>query len=62
MLFDYVRLRSDGHEQLVARGEQEVACLRREGSSQVASALPEALRAALARFSPLEASGEEPKP
>jgi enediyne biosynthesis thioesterase len=47
MLFDYVRLRPDGHEELVARGEQEIACLRREGSRQVASALPEALRAAL---------------
>ena len=50
MLFDYVRVRPGGEEELVARGEQEVACLRREGSRQVASALPESLRTALEPF------------
>ena len=50
MLFDYMRVSPDGREELVARGEQEIACLRREGSRQVAGALPEALRAALEPF------------
>src|SRR5437016_5085224 len=39
MHFDYVRILPHGGEQLVARGEQEVACVRREGSRQVATAL-----------------------
>ena len=50
MLFDYVRVHPDGREELVARGEQEVACLRRDGTRQVASALPAALRAAVLPF------------
>lgn len=50
MHFDYVRRTADGREELVARGEQEIACLRRDGERQVAAGLPPALVAALAPF------------
>jgi enediyne biosynthesis thioesterase len=46
MRFDYVRTGDAGGE-LVARGEQEVACLRRSGGTLTPEAVPEALRAAL---------------
>jgi enediyne core biosynthesis thioesterase len=36
-----------GGEELVARGEQQVACMRREGDSTVPVAIPAALREAL---------------
>jgi len=49
MLFEYWR-RRDGAEELVARGEQQVACLRREGERLVAAPVPAALRAALAPY------------
>jgi enediyne biosynthesis thioesterase len=44
--FDYVRLRAGG-EQLVARGHQVVACLRRDGARLVPTPIPESLRDAL---------------
>jgi enediyne core biosynthesis thioesterase len=46
--FEYWR-RTDGGEELVARGEQQVACMRREGAGggMVATPIPAALRAAL---------------
>jgi enediyne biosynthesis thioesterase len=47
--FEYWR-RSAGGEELVARGEQQVACMRREGGRLVAAAVPEALREALAPY------------
>lgn len=50
MLFDYVRVGPQGAEELVAQGEQEVACLRREGARQVAAPLPDSLRTALRPF------------
>ncbi|HZF08431.1 MAG TPA: acyl-CoA thioesterase [Thermoanaerobaculia bacterium] len=46
LLFEYFRL-SSGGEELVARGEQQVACMRREGTRTVPTAIPAALRAAL---------------
>ncbi len=46
LLFEYWR-----GEELMARGEQQVACLRKQGEGHVAAPLPEALRAALADFS-----------
>ena len=45
LLFEYVR----GGE-VVARGEQQVACLRREGSSLVPTSIPDELRQALERY------------
>jgi len=46
LLFEYFRP-SSGGEELVARGEQQVACMRREGTRTVPTAIPAALRAAL---------------
>ncbi len=46
MIFEYWR-RNDESEQLVARGEQQVACMRRVGDGLVAASIPEALREAL---------------
>lgn len=50
--FEYHRRRG-GREELVARGEQEIACLRRVADGPpVAAGVPEALRRALAPFQP----------
>jgi len=46
LLFDCVR-GSDREEEVVARGEQEVACMRREGEQLAPAPIPEALREAL---------------
>jgi len=50
MLFDHLRVLPDGKEELVARGDQEVVCLRREEARLVAMPLPESLREALVPF------------
>ncbi len=44
--FEYWRA-ADGAEELVARGEQQIACMRREAGRLVATGVPEALRRAL---------------
>jgi enediyne biosynthesis thioesterase len=46
LLFEYWR-RREGEEELVARGEQVVACMRREGKRAVPTAIPTPLREAL---------------
>lgn len=46
MRFDYLCPGRDG-DRLVARGEQQVACLRREGLSLAPTPVPDELRAAL---------------
>lgn len=46
MLFEYWRLTS-GNEELIARGEQQVACMKREGERMVLTPVPQALREAL---------------
>ena len=46
MRFDYLRAGPEG-ETPVARGEQQVACLRRDGQSLAPAAVPDELRAAL---------------
>ena len=46
LLFEYWRPGGDG-EELVARGEQVVACMRREGKRAVPTSIPPALREAL---------------
>ncbi|MFD6095573.1 acyl-CoA thioesterase [Nocardiopsis flavescens] len=53
--FDYVRLEEDGRETRVARGTQRVVCMRGHGRDVVPARVPEALRAALAPFSPVRA-------
>jgi enediyne biosynthesis thioesterase len=50
MRFEYWRL-AGGNEELVARGEQQVACIRREGVGYVVSPLPGFFREALRPFS-----------
>jgi enediyne biosynthesis thioesterase len=47
MLFDYVRAASDT---VIARGEQQIACMERRGEGMVPVPVPEALRQALAPF------------
>ena len=53
MGFEYLRVR-DGAEELVARGEQQIATMRREGGRAVAAPLPTALRAALEPYQVVE--------
>lgn len=52
MRFEYWRVR-DGREELVARGEQQVATLRREGSATVPVPVPAALVEALQPYAPV---------
>ena len=47
LLFEYWRLTGGDGEELAARGEQVVACMRREGERTVPTAIPVALREAL---------------
>jgi enediyne biosynthesis thioesterase len=49
MQFEYVRLR-DGREDLTARGEQQVASMRRDGDRMVAAPFPPGMREALERY------------
>jgi enediyne biosynthesis thioesterase len=49
MLFEYWR-RDGENEELVARGEQQVACMRREGDKLIAAPVPEALSDALRHY------------
>lgn len=49
MTFEYWRSK-DGHEELVARGEQQIACMRREGDKLVPAPVPASLRDALAAY------------
>jgi enediyne biosynthesis thioesterase len=43
MIFRYVRLGARGEEELVAEGEQEIACMRRAGVGMEPAPLPQAL-------------------
>ncbi len=49
LLFEYWRQR-DGQEELVARGEQQIACMRRDGKRSVPTPIPTALREALRAY------------
>ena len=49
MLFEYWRQNSAG-EELIARGEQQVVCMQREGNRMVSVAMPPALRNALTAY------------
>ena len=54
LAYEYFRVRDSG-EELIARGEQQVACLRRlPGGGVRATEVPAALRTALASFSGAE--------
>jgi enediyne core biosynthesis thioesterase len=50
LAFEYWR-RKAGGEELVARGEQQVACMRREGERVSPAPVPPSLREALAAYS-----------
>lgn len=48
LLFEYWRVGAgDGREDLIARGEQQVACMRRQGKETVATPIPHSLKEAL---------------
>ncbi len=47
--FEYWRRADDG-EELIARGQQEVACMKRQGEQMVPAPLPEELRDALRAY------------
>ncbi len=49
MLFEYSR-ETDAGEELVARGEQQIACMRREGSRFMPVPVPTSLRDAIQQF------------
>ncbi len=49
MHFEYWRQDAEG-EQLSARGEQQVACMRRKGEQMVATPIPKSLRNALQAY------------
>jgi enediyne biosynthesis thioesterase len=55
MDFEYARIAPDSRT-LVARGAQEVACMRRVDGRLHASPVPEALRSALAEYRPRRAT------
>jgi enediyne biosynthesis thioesterase len=49
MLYEYWRCNGD-QEELVAKGEQQVACLRREGEKLLPTPVPKSLREALKAY------------
>ncbi|PZN75535.1 MAG: 4-hydroxybenzoyl-CoA thioesterase [Candidatus Methylumidiphilus alinenensis] len=51
MRFEYYRLQPDGKEELVARGGQEIACMRNQNGEMAATPIPETLVNALSLFS-----------
>jgi enediyne biosynthesis thioesterase len=55
LAFEYYRAQQ-GREQLIARGEQHVACMRQQGANLVPAQLPAELREALVPFGPIAAS------
>jgi enediyne biosynthesis thioesterase len=50
LLFEYYRVNGKG-EELIARGEQQVACMRRQGRETVPAPIPPELREALKPYS-----------
>ena len=49
MLFEYWRITDNG-EELVAKGEQQVACMKREGEKLIPTPVPKALLEALQSY------------
>jgi enediyne biosynthesis thioesterase len=50
LAFEYVKILA-GSEEIVARGEQEIACMRIDNGSLVPTSIPESLRRALEKYS-----------
>lgn len=53
LIFEFWRRGAGGREDLVARGEQHIACMRREAGRLVPTPVPDSLRAALALYADL---------
>ena len=53
--FDYVQIKADGQESLVARGKQRIACMRGPNNATVPARVPADLLAALAPFTATKA-------
>jgi enediyne core biosynthesis thioesterase len=53
--FDYVQVKEDGQESLVARGKQRIACMRGPNNATVPTRVPADLLAALAPFTATDA-------
>lgn len=51
LAFEYCR-NKNGTEEIVARGEQQIACMKREGDRLSPTPVPASLREALAAYSP----------
>ncbi|MEA5532439.1 acyl-CoA thioesterase [Crocosphaera sp. XPORK-15E] len=49
MLFEYLRVTEQG-EELVAKGKQEAACMKRQGEKTVPIPIPESLKKALEKY------------
>lgn len=49
MLFEYLRVTEQG-EELVAKGTQQAACMRREGEKTVPTPIPNSLKIALEKY------------
>jgi enediyne biosynthesis thioesterase len=49
LVFEYWRSKN-GVEELVARGEQQIACMKREGKNLAPAPVPQSLREALAAY------------
>jgi enediyne core biosynthesis thioesterase len=50
LVFDYVQLREDGQESLIARGRQRIACMRGPNNETVPCRVPAELREAFAPY------------
>jgi enediyne biosynthesis thioesterase len=48
--YQYLRRAPDGGEELIATGQQRIACMRREGGRLVPTSVPTSLELALQRF------------
>jgi enediyne core biosynthesis thioesterase len=53
--FDYVHIKEDGQESLIARGKQRIACMRGPNNATVPTRVPADLLAALAPFTATKA-------
>jgi enediyne biosynthesis thioesterase len=50
MKFEYVRVNREANVELVARGKQRIACMRRAGDRTLPEPIPDSLRLALGRY------------
>ena len=60
MSFEYWRVNNQQTEELIAKGEQQAACMRREGEKTVPTPIPESLKIALENVDEVVAITEHP--